>query len=354
VAMGEGEAVLGGERLPGGEALRRAGIEPVRLAPKDGLTVISANGVAVGWAALVVDRAQRLADAADLVAAMSMEAMRGNPSIVDPVAAAVKPVAGQEVSAARLRRLLEGSRLATSDGAASVQDPLSFRVAPQVHGAFRETVQFAVAAVDQELAAMDDNPLVSIAEDRMISNGNFHPMLLALAVDAIRPALAHLAQLADRRTGQVWDFVAGDQNAFTPSGIEEMLRFGSPLLRYAGAARMAELRTLASPATLDVPVLDRGVEDHATNAPLAVRRTAEALELAESVLTVELLTASAAVGWRPETRSAMAPPTRAMLERVASAIAGCGPAPTSVAIHAAALALLPGPLAEAAGLPAHA
>ena len=281
VAMGEGEAMLDGERLPGGEALRRAGIEPVRLAPKDGLTVISANGVAIGWAALVVDRAERLADAADLVAAMSMEAMRGNPSIIDPAAAAAKPVPGQQVTAARLRRLLEGSRLATSDGAASVQDPLSFRVVPQVHGAYRETVRFAAVSVDQELAAMDDNPLVSIAEDRMISNGNFHPMLLALAIDAVRPALTHVAQLSDRRTGQIWDDLAGDQNAFTPAAIEEMSRFGSPLLRYAGAARLAELRTLASPATLDVPVLDRGVEDHATNAPLAVRRTAEALELAE-------------------------------------------------------------------------
>ena len=348
VAMGEGEATIDGQRLPGGEALRRAGIEPARLAAKDGLTLISANGIAIGWAALVVDRASLLADAADLVAAMSMEASSANPSMVDPIVAAAKPVAGQWVAAERIRRLLDGSRLADGAAGASVQDPLSFRVTPQVHGAYRETVRFATEAVDQELAAMDDNPLVAIDEDRMISNGNFHPMLLALAIDAIRPALVHVGLLSDRRAGQLWDALAGDANAFTPSAIEEMRRFGSPLLRYAGAARMAELRTLASPATLDVPVLDRSVEDHATNAPLAVRRTAEALDLAEAVLAVELLTASSSVGWREGMRVRMAYRTRAMLDRVAAAIAAAGPAPTSEAVHHSATLLLRGSLAEVA------
>ncbi len=172
--------------MPGAEALRRAGIDPIRLAPKDGLTIISANGVSIGHAALVVERARRLADAADLVVAMSLEAAQGNLSIVQPDVAAAKPVPGQAVVARRIMAFLEGSGLCTGD-APSVQDPLSYRVAPQVLGAFREVLGFAADAVDGELAAMDDNPLVSIEEDRMISNGNFHPMLMALAVDASGP-----------------------------------------------------------------------------------------------------------------------------------------------------------------------
>jgi histidine ammonia-lyase len=348
VAMGEGEADLDGERLAGAEALARAGIAPLRLAPKDGLTVISANGVSIGHAALVVDRASRLADGADLVVALSLEAARGNPSIVEPAVAAAKPVPGQAVAAARIRRFLEGSGLSVAGGAESVQDPLSFRVAPQVHGAFREVLAFATASVEGELAAMDDNPLVSIAEDRMISNGNFHPMLLALAVDAIRPALAHVGQLSDRRTGQLWDRLAADTGAFTAEAFERMSRYGSPLLRYGGAARAAELRTLASPATLDVGPLDLGVEDHATNAPLAVRRTDEALDVAGDVLAVELLIATAMVGSQDEIRAKMSPRTGAALELVAATLAALGQGASGAAVHAAARDLLAGPLLAAA------
>jgi histidine ammonia-lyase len=351
VALGEGEAELGGEPLPGGEALARAGIAPLRLGPKDGLTIISANGVSIGHAALVADRAVRLADVADLVLALSLEATRGNPSIVEPVVAAAKPVPGQAVAAARIRHFLEGSGLAVAEGAESVQDPLSFRVTPQVHGAFREVVGFAITAIEGELAAMDDNPLVSIEEDRMISNGNFHPMLLALAIDAIRPALAHLGQLSDRRAGQLWDRVAADTGAFSAEAFERMSRYGSPLLRYSGAARAAELRTLAGPATLDVPPLDLGVEDHATNAPLAVRRTDEALDVAEDVLAVELLTATASVGWQDETRGRMSPRTAAALDLVAETLAALGPGASSADVHAAARELLHGRLLAASSLP---
>ena len=351
VAMGEGEAEVRGERLSGAEALARARIAPLRLGLKDGLTLISANGVSIGHAALVVDRARGLADTADLVVALSLEAARGNPSIVEPAVAAAKPVTGQSVAAARIRGYLEGSGLAVADGGKSVQDPLSFRVAPQVHGAFREVLAFATESVDVELAAMDDNPLVSIAEDRMISNGNFHPMLLALAVDAIRPALAHVGQLSDRRTGQLWDRLAADTGAFTAVAFERMSRYGSPLLRYSGAARVAELRTLAGPATLDVAPVDLGFEDHATNAPLAVRRTDEALDVAEDVLAVELLTASAMIGSRDETRARMGPRSRAALELVASTLATLGPGVSAAAVHAAARDLLGGPLLAAASLP---
>jgi len=280
---------------------------------------------------------------------MSLEAARGNLSIVEPAVAAAKPVPGQTVAARRIREYLAGSDLCGGDEPQSVQDPLSFRVAPQVHGAFREVVAFARHAVEGELAAMDDNPLVSIDDGRMISNGNFHPMLLALAVDSVRPALTHVGQVSDRRAGQLWDRIASDPEAFTPIGFDRLSQWGSPLVRYAGAARAAELRGLAGPATLDVGVLDLSVEDHATNAPLAARRTDEALGVAEDVLTVELLTATAAVGWRSEIRDRMAPRTRAGLDLVAATLGALGSGPTTQTLHAATRALLAGPLLAAAG-----
>ena len=339
VAIGEGEAELDGARLPGGEALRRAAIGPVSLGPKDGLTVISANGVAIGHAALVVDRAERLADVADVVVALSLEAIAGNPSIVEPVVAAAKPVPQQAHVAARIRAVLDGSALCTGEGV-SVQDPLSFRVAPQVHGAFRAVISEARRAVEQELAAMDDNPLVVADEDRMVSNGNFHPMLMALEVDALRPALAHVGMLSDRRSGQLWDRLVADPALMTPDGAAAVGRYGNLLLRYAGAAQAAALKGAAAPATLDLMPLDLGVEDHGTMAPLAAQRSDEALDLALDVLAVELLTASASAGWRSEIRERMGPRTRAIVEEIAAGLARLGEGASSPSVHAFARDLL--------------
>jgi histidine ammonia-lyase len=250
------------------------------------------------------------------------------------------------VSASRIRDYLDGSGLCAAGVAASVQDPLSFRVAPQVHGAYRAVLDVARVALDGELAAIDDNPLVSVETGTMISNGNFHPMFLALAIDAIRPALAHAGVLSDRRTGQVWDRLVSDPGSFTADGLARMARYGSPLLRYSGAVRAAELRSLVGPVTHALPPLVVGVEDPATNAPLAVRRTDDALAHAEDVLATELLTATASIGSRDESRDAMAPRTRRVLDRIGATIAGLGDAPPSHAVHAEIRDLLFGPLLD--------
>jgi histidine ammonia-lyase len=291
VMIGEGAAEYEGERLSGAEAMRRAGIPVIVLEAKEGLASISANGVSIGHGALVIARAARVAAAADLVVAATMEALGANPSIIDPAVASAKPIPGQVDAAAHLRRLLRGSAILEPGAAQSVQDPLSIRVVPQVHGALRELGRFTHEAVEGELAAMDDNPLVVVDEGRMISNGNFHPMLMALAFDALRPALAHVGQLSDRRMNQVW------QRLFTTDidmaqVMEYAVQQGTGFLsRYAAASRAADLRQMAAPATLDIGALDLGVEDHSTAAPITVRRTEDALDALETILLVELLTA---------------------------------------------------------------
>ena len=199
VLIGRGRAEVGGEVLPGAAALARVGLEPIVLEPKDGLTLISANGVSIGHAALVAEQARRVARVADLALAASLEVVSGNPSVLDAAVLAAKPVPGQAAAGADIRAFLAGSGLFTPGVPASVQDPLSFRVGPQVHGAFREFIDVLERQVTIELNAMDDNPLVDVASGRMLSNGNFHPMALAIALDAIRPAIAHVGQLSDRR-----------------------------------------------------------------------------------------------------------------------------------------------------------
>ena len=162
VVIGQGRAEYHGQILPGAEALKRAGIAPARLEPKDGLALVSANGMSVGHAALLVDRAERAARLADVMLGMSLEAVRGNLSIVDPAVARAKPVPGQVESASLIRAFLAGSERCQPGAAVSVQDPLSFRVGPQVHGALRETIGYLRRQVEIELAAMDDNPLVDV------------------------------------------------------------------------------------------------------------------------------------------------------------------------------------------------
>ena len=272
VAIGAGRAEYRGEVLGGGEALARAGIPPLVLQAKDGLALVSANGVSVGQGALVAERAGALADAAELVAALSMEATRGNPSVALPVVAEGKPFPGPGgvVPAAAGRaggQLPAGVRRPRLGAGPAVlpRRPAGARRLPR-HDRLRRSRR-----VETELNAQADNPLVSPSDGTLVSNGNFHPVLLAVAFDALRVAIAHVGQLSDRRLGHLWaaffEAMSGDRPPFEgpPPDLPGMH------LRYAAAAAYAELRQLAAPVSLDVGVLDQGVEDHSTAAPLSVR-----------------------------------------------------------------------------------
>jgi histidine ammonia-lyase len=293
VAIGRGTAELGGRTMPGAEALRAAGIEPLTLRPKDGLALMSANGISIGRGALAVARAEELAAAIDVAAALSMEALGGNPSVTLPAVGRAKPYPGQIASADTMRRALEGSGLLAEGAPRSVQDPLAFRVAPQVHGAFREAIAWARRAVETELNSMSDNPLVDVDTGTMVHNGNFHPMVLALASDALRVAVAHVGVLSERRMSHLWDafFASLEGLQGGPPPGDSMPELFGLSLRYPGAALSAELLSLAAPASLGVPPLDIGVEDHATGAPLSLRRSSEALEILAGIVAVELLLA---------------------------------------------------------------
>src|SRR5215212_8517577 len=323
VAIGQGQAEYQGEQLSGGEALKRAGIAPLVLSGKDGLALISANGVSIGHAALVVARAQRAAEAADVAAALSMEATSANPSILHPAVARAKCIPGQALAADHLRDLLAGSVLLQPGGPKSVQDALSFRVVPQVHGALREYVEATRSAVTAELNAAADNPLVSVPDQAVISNGNFHPMVLAIACEALRIALAHVGQLSERRMSHLWD---GCMQQMTGAPTEPL--YGLQL-RYPAAALFPELKQLAGPATLDTPPLDLGVEDHNTAAPLSVRKTDAAVGLLEDLLAIELLLARDLLTLTP-TEPHLGTGTDAALRLVTEAITVADPRPDAV------------------------
>jgi histidine ammonia-lyase len=298
VVMGRGQARHGGQAMPGGEALARAAIDPHRLRPKDGLALISGNGVSIGLGALTVLAAERTAVLADVAGALTLEAVAGNPGPFHEEAARAKPLPGQIAAAAHLRELLAGGELAGQASARSVQDPLSFRVMPQVHGALRDQVAAVRTAVEVELQAIGDSPLVSIDQDRLLSTGNFHPMGLALAFESLRVALAHLGMLSERRMNKLVTALYGE--ASFEFGVQEPGRYSIPgFVIYSAAALLSELKQLASPVTLGCPPLDLDVEDHATLAPQAVILARRALFVLETILAIEVLVAISALDDRP-------------------------------------------------------
>jgi histidine ammonia-lyase len=302
VAMGRGRARLGGELVSGAEAIARAGIEPYRPKPKEGIALTSANVLSIGLGALAVLEAERAARAADAVFALSLEGLKGNLSPYEDAVARAKPFPGQIEAAAHVRELLDGSYLHELEyPEVSVQDPLSFRTVPQVHGALREQIAATRRAVEIELNAMDDNPLVVVELDRILSNGNFHPMVLAIQLEALRIAVAHAGMLAERRMTHTYELVADDFEAFfNPPEREGSRRRPAVMMGFFAAGIVADLKQVAQPVTLNVPPVERDVEDHATGAPSAVLLARRALHLLELLLAFEALSAFTYVDYLPE------------------------------------------------------
>jgi histidine ammonia-lyase len=301
VAIGEGQALAAdGTIVAGAEALAGAGLEPLVLAPGEALALVSANAYSIGAGVLEFGRLQRLADLADTALALSLEATArydggGNLSPFSPAVQAAKAVNGQRVSAAKVRCLLRGGWLEDPRRDVSVQDALSFRAAPQTHGAFRAQVTALAEALEVELNGRGDNPLTDLVSGRMVSGGNFQPMQLALAFEALRLGLAHVGISSERRIAKLYP----PQRLIRQLNLEAA-RSGTPLasedlpglLWYSAAGLLAELKFLAAPATLGAPTLSADVEDHSTLAPLALHQLERAVETAGKLLTIEALTAA--------------------------------------------------------------
>ncbi|WP_353710400.1 aromatic amino acid ammonia-lyase [Arthrobacter sp. K5] len=301
VAIGEGQALApDGGLQDGAEALTAAGLEPLVLAPGEALALVSANSYSIGAGALELRRIRRLADLADTALALSLEATArydggGNLSPFSPAVQSAKSVDGQRISAANVRRLVRGGWLEDPRRQVSVQDALSFRAAPQTHGAFRAQVTALADALEVELNGRGDNPLTDVASGRMVSGGNFQPMQLALAFEALRLGLAHVGISSERRVAKLYP----PQRLIRQLNLEAA-RAGTPLasedlpglLWYSAAGLLAELKFLAAPATLGAPTLSADVEDHSTLAPLALQQLERSVEAAAKLLTIEALTAS--------------------------------------------------------------
>jgi histidine ammonia-lyase len=329
--MGEGDVRAVGDvttdgaqvSVPAARALADAGLQPVELAAKEGLALVNGTDGMLGMLVLACHDLARLLPAADLTAAMSVEAALGTDRVFAADLAGLRPHPGLAASAANMARLLAGSEIVASHrtGDPRVQDAYSLRCAPQVAGAARDTLAHVVTVAERELAAVIDNPVV-LADRRVESNGNFHGAPLAHACDFLAIVAADLGAMAERRLDRLLDparshglppFLAADP------GVDS----GMMIAQYTAAALVAESRRLAVPASADSIPTSAMQEDHVSMGWAAARKLRTALANLAQILAVELVVAARALDFRRPLRPA--PATAAVLALVRREIDGPGP-----------------------------
>ncbi|HEX2525106.1 MAG TPA: aromatic amino acid lyase [Geminicoccus sp.] len=296
VLIGEGQAEYQGELSSGGMALQRAGLAPVQLGAKDGLSLINASAVSVATGALVAREAADLAAWQEQAGMLGFAAIRANPLVFDHRVQQARSAAGQVSTAARLRHLLAG----TTYEAVALQDPLSFRCLASISSALHDAVERALGMVAAELNSAADNPLVLQEPDQVVSTGNFATPAFALAFENLGLAVAHAAQAGAAR----FVHLSNGQRASLPRSLSPHggTAAGFVPLQKTVMALLADLHRHAAPVMLDVMPVSEGVEDHATQSPLVVEKTASMLDAWRHLIAIELFAAAQAADLQPDLR----------------------------------------------------
>jgi histidine ammonia-lyase len=268
-------------------------------APKEGIALMNNNAFSTGVAALAVADARRLLETLDVAGALDLEGFAGNLSILHRAVGDTRPYPGLVFELGRLGALLEGSYLWDDGAARNLQDPLTFRCLPQLHGALRDALAFVENQLAIELNASQENPLVVVDEDRIISVANFDVLPLAAGLDFVRTVLASILTAANERLEKLLEWpLSGLPEGLAPErGLAEdsLAEFG-----VASAALTSEARLLAPPVSFELSTTTHaeGIEDRMTMAPLAARRLAEMVDLGARVAAIELVVAAQAVDLR--------------------------------------------------------
>lgn len=313
VLIGEGAAEVDGLRCSGEEALRLAGIEPLVLASKEGISLVNGTQAMLAIGALQLIEAETLVDSADLICAMTIDGLRGTPRAFDPRIHATRPFPGQLRSATNLFRYLEGSEIRQSHATCRrVQDAYSLRCAPQVHGAVRDALSTARAVFEIELNSVTDNPLV--IDDEIFSGGNFHGEPLALQLDALATAMTVLAGISERRIDRLVNPALNEElPAFLANNAG--LESGFMMLQVTAAALVGENRVLSHPASVGSITTSGNKEDFVSMGVAAAAKFKRVVRNTRNVLAIELLAAARALDCLRPLRSSPA------IERARSALA---------------------------------
>jgi histidine ammonia-lyase len=313
VLVGEGEAEVEGEGLAGGAALARAGLAPVSLQPKEGLALINGTHLMAAAGGLAVRDARRLLDAAVVALALSLEAFKGSTVPFDARLAVVRPHRGHDRVAARLRALLSGSDVVASHAdCGRVQDPYTLRCAPQVLGAIDDALTYVETALERELQAVTDNPLVFPDEGDVVAGGNFHGQPLSLPLDHLALALCELASFSERR---VYALLSPSYAELPPFlSPQPGLSSGLMITQYAAAALVNEAQILAHPAGAGSIPTSAGQEDFNSMGAAAALKARVVVENCAQVIATELVCACQGLEFHRPLRTT--PPLEAAVSQV--------------------------------------
>jgi len=290
--IGEGKLMYHGAWKPAAWVLEREGLAPLALEAKEGLALNNGTQFMAATAALLLHRARLLARTADIVLSLSLEALQGRSAAFDARVHALRRHAGQETVAENVRRLTADSTRvdAVDDAHPRVQDSYSLRCAPQVHGACRDTCDRLRGTVECEMNAVTDNPLVFAADGEVLSGGNFHGEPMALALDALKVALAEWASISERRTAKLMD--ASQSHGLPPFLVTHSgLNSGMMICQYTAAALVSKNKTLAHPDSVDSIPTSANQEDHVSMGANAALHAWEIADHLGTVLAIELLAA---------------------------------------------------------------
>ena len=296
VMLGEGKAYYKGELLTGKEAMDRAGIPTIELTSKEGLALINGTQVMTSIGALAVYDGIKLSKTADIVAALTVEALNGVVDAYDDRVHKIRPHQGQINTAQNLLHLLQSSEMTTRQGEIRVQDAYSLRCIPQIHGGSKDALKYVEDKVNIEMNSATDNPLIFEDTQDVISGGNFHGQPMALSFDFLGIALSELANISERRLERLVNPALSDLPAFLAKNGG--LNSGFMIVQYSAAALVSENKVLAHPASVDSIPSSANQEDHVSMGTIAARKAREILGNTRKVLAMELLTACQAIDLR--------------------------------------------------------
>ena len=318
--IGEGWADIAGDTLDGAAALQSMGLEPLNLRPKEGLSLLNGTEAMLAVGCLAQADAEKLAVAADVISAMSLEAVLGTDRTFDPRLHEIRPHPGQQKSAANLLRILSGSKIVSShrESDHAVQDAYSMRCTPHVHGAARDVIYFARGVFERELASVTDNPVVLADTREVLSTGNFHGEPLGFALDFLASALSEFGSISERRTDRMLD---PNHSSGLPAFLahEPGLNSGFMLSQYTQAALVAQNRILSHPATVDTIPTSGSQEDHVSMGWNAALKLRSVVFNVSRILAVEALCAAQALEMRAPLRPAEA--TAAAIDAIRQIVA---------------------------------
>jgi len=292
--LGEGEVRYKGEIMPAAKLLDILQLEPLELKAKEGLALLNGTQFMSAYGVHICLRVFKLSVLADVISAISLDAYDGLADPFHPLVQKIRPYKGQILTARRILNILEGSSH-MQETRNHIQDPYSFRCIPQVHGASKDSIDYAAYVFQREINAVTDNPTIFPEEDLIISAGNFHGQPLALALDNLSIAMAELANISERR---IYQLVSGNRGLPPFLAASPGLNSGFMIPQYTAAAMVSQNKILSHPAAVDSIESSQGQEDHVSMGANAAIKAYQVMLNLERVLAIELFNAAQALEFR--------------------------------------------------------